>query len=376
MIKRMLILIWLMSLIAGAALFAQRSDSERIRREIKGLEAELETQKHLEKSILEKLEDSEHKLGLQKQLLNELERERVYTERRIRMVADSLEITQRGYNRLKGLVAFRMVSIYKRSKYADWAIITSVKSVNQFLVWLKYQKKIIESDRRDLRLLNEKKELIARQQEVLREEKQNKERKIRELSEAEEKLRRLVDSHQSALVSVRRDKKAIQQKLAKRLEAYRVLQGRLREVRTVAPGTYQGLRTNFAQKRGKLIWPVEGRVITKHGRQWNELDDTYVVNRSIEIETKGNETVRAAYDGIVLYIQWLRGLGNVVVVDHGKGYYTSYGQLELVLVENGQQLREGDLLGRIGGRQSLYGSRLEFGVWKEDRDYNPESWLR
>jgi murein DD-endopeptidase MepM/ murein hydrolase activator NlpD len=71
----------------------------------------------------------------------------------------------------------------------------------------------------------------------------------------------------------------------------------------------------------------------------------------------------------------MRGMGNLVLVDHGNGYFTVYGHLEQVNVNSGDQLASGEVLGILGDSKSLYGPVLHFQVWKESNHQNPATWL-
>jgi septal ring factor EnvC (AmiA/AmiB activator) len=69
-------------------------------------------------------------------------------------------------------------------------------------------------------------------------------------------------------------------------------------------------------------------------------------------------------------------MGNLVVEDHGDGFYTVYGYLDAVWVEAGQALEAGEPIGRVGDKNSLNGSMLNFQVWNTVNHVDPETWLR
>jgi len=72
----------------------------------------------------------------------------------------------------------------------------------------------------------------------------------------------------------------------------------------------------------------------------------------------------------------MRGMGNLVLVDHGEGYYTVYGYLDMVMVEKDKDVEVGAIIGRIGYEDNLYGSNLHFEIWKGENHFNPQTWLR
>jgi septal ring factor EnvC (AmiA/AmiB activator) len=102
---------------------------------------------------------------------------------------------------------------------------------------------------------------------------------------------------------------------------------------------------------------------------------TWTENLGVEIETAENNTVCAVAGGQVRRVDWLRGMGNLVFLDHG-GMYTIYGHLEEVYVNLGENVTAGKPLGKVGDRNSYYGSTLHFEVWKGRTAYDPEEWLK
>jgi len=349
----------------------------KIRKELNALEEELKAQDHLEKSALGRAEDTERKLGLQKKLIRELEFQRNETESGIRMVSDSLSRTTESYQRIRESVAQRLVNIYKRGKYADWQVLLSVHSLNQFMVWLKYQKMIVDADERNMRLLTEKQHAMESQNKRLASEYGRLETLISEKVQEERKMNQEMDSHRAALKRIHQDRASIQEKLNKKRVAYQDIQGRIEKEEAARKNLPSpSITTGFAGMKGKLDWPVEGKVVTRHGRQGNPIDPTYILMRGIEIRAESSASVRAVSDGIVIWIHWQGWMGYFVVLDHGDGYYSVYGHLELVLVNQGERVGKGNVLGRLGDQESLIGSLLDFQVWKGSEDEDPELWLR
>ena len=91
------------------------------------------------------------------------------------------------------------------------------------------------------------------------------------------------------------------------------------------------INSNFEKSKNNLNWPVKGKVISKFGKFKNPKTKTYTFNSGIEISTKKNTTVKAVSDGEIIKILWLRGYGNTIILEHGKGYYTVYSNLDKIL---------------------------------------------
>ncbi len=72
----------------------------------------------------------------------------------------------------------------------------------------------------------------------------------------------------------------------------------------------------------------------------------------------------------------MRGMGNIVLLDHGEGFYTVYGYLDMVMVDKDRDIAAGETIGRIGYEDNLYGPTLHFEIWKGENHYSPKTWLR
>lgn len=132
--------------------------------------------------------------------------------------------------------------------------------------------------------------------------------------------------------------------------------------------------TEFNLLKGKLIWPVKsGAVYRKFGENKNEKLNTVTLNYGIDIKSKPESEVLLVHDGVVSVIDWLPGYGSVVIVTHSKDFRTVYGHLSSINVKEGDRLKKGTILGRVG--ESLEGYILHFQIWNDRTNQNPEIWL-
>ena len=356
----------------------ERRSIQRVRREIQQLEAELKTKEEREKTLSEQVEDIERKIGLQRRLLEELEVQKKDKERSVQATAESLEKMTRSYQRLKQVVARRIVSMYKRGRIADWEALFSMRSLNQAMVLLKYQKRIVENDRRNLRLLQDKRATIQTQNHQLEVELLEKNRLIQESVEENRNLDEQKRSRKELLKRARQDRESIQKQLENKRMAFKAIEGRItreEEKRETSAERFGG--TRFAEIKGKMMWPVKGKVVSKYGIQRSLVFDKIEWrNWGIEIEAADRDEVRAVHRGYVLWLTWQRGMGNIVLLNHGDGYYTVYGHLDLVFVSSGDEVEEGEVIGRVGDREGLNGSNLNFGIYKGRKHVDPQTWLR
>ena len=142
-----------------------------------------------------------------------------------------------------------------------------------------------------------------------------------------------------------------------------------------APGdTASG--TGFAALRGRLSWPADGRVVAEYGPQVNPRFGTKTFRNGIDIEATEGSNIAAVFPGQVVYTGWFRGYGNLIIVDHGGEYYTIYAHAADIRVTEGDEVKQGQIIGTVGDTGSLQGPRLYFEVRHEGKPQDPTQWLR
>ncbi|HUM15264.1 MAG TPA: peptidoglycan DD-metalloendopeptidase family protein [Candidatus Nitrosotalea sp.] len=143
------------------------------------------------------------------------------------------------------------------------------------------------------------------------------------------------------------------------------------------PGDSPGVSgTGFASLRGRLSWPADGRVVGEYGPQVNPRFGTKTFRNGIDIEANEGSNIAAVFPGHVVYTGWFRGYGNLIIVDHGGEYYTVYAHAADIRVTEGDEVKQGQIIGTVGDTGSLQGPRLYFEVRHEGKPQDPAQWLR
>jgi len=364
-------------LIWASVLLSQESGSlSQIRREIRQLESQLKAKESYERSLLEQLEDIDRQAGLRRKLIRRLETERAQGQRAIAETERRLQDAIQGYEKLRELVAGRMVSMYKRGRILNWEALLTMSSLNQAVVWVKYQKRIMESDLRAMKQLQERQEAVRRERTLFQQKLKAQDDLIREKQSETEKLAGEKESRSRLLTQVRQEKAPLQEKIRLKRKAYQDIQNSINRAeaeRKRLPGKWDG--SQFRALKGKMKWPVQGKVVSNYGRVLDPVTRTYIQNYGVDIEGTSSEPVYAVCVGKVHLVTWLRSIGNIVMVTHGGGYYTVYGYLESVAVDVDDEVDENTIIGNVGEKGSLYGSNLHFELWNSVEHENPLKWL-
>jgi septal ring factor EnvC (AmiA/AmiB activator) len=128
----------------------------------------------------------------------------------------------------------------------------------------------------------------------------------------------------------------------------------------------------FAHLRGKLAWPVGGKLVARFG----EVRAGGVKWDGVLVATERGAPVRAVYGGRVIYADWLPGLGLLTIVDHGEGYMSLYGHNERLYKAAGERVNAGDTLGSAGDSGGSNRPELYFEIRKAGKAVDPRPWFK
>jgi septal ring factor EnvC (AmiA/AmiB activator) len=127
------------------------------------------------------------------------------------------------------------------------------------------------------------------------------------------------------------------------------------------------------KKKGKLPWPVKGKIV----RSFGPFQVKGVAQRSqgIDIETGEGTPVKSIYEGKVVFVNWMNGYGNTIIVDHGGGYYSVYGHLKKIDKAMGDKVSAKDTIARVGQSGDVIRPTLHFELRFHDKPQDPHTWL-
>jgi murein hydrolase activator len=128
----------------------------------------------------------------------------------------------------------------------------------------------------------------------------------------------------------------------------------------------------FGKLKGKLAWPVQGRLAGDYGQP---RDGGPVRWSGVLLEAGQGTQVRAVYRGRVAFADWLPGLGLLVVVDHGAGYMSLYGHNEALLKEPGDWVEPGEPIAQVGDTGGRARPGLYFEIRQNGEPVNPHAWI-
>ena len=127
--------------------------------------------------------------------------------------------------------------------------------------------------------------------------------------------------------------------------------------------------------KGALPWPADGQVISFFGRQKHPTFNTYVQRKGIEIRTTEGSFIHAVMPGTIVYADWLKGYGLVIILDHANGFFSLYAHASKILAKVGEQVADGHPIGETGDTGMIGENTLYFELREGAEPVDPLHWL-
>jgi len=193
----------------------------------------------------------------------------------------------------------------------------------------------------------------------------------RDLSQQRQKLQQLRASREQLLASLTQEIAGQNRQLAQ-LEADRArMEKVLQELqRALAKADLAITTQRFSRLKGRLNWPTQGKVVQAYGSRTHGVQSDGML-----IGANAGQAVSAVHNGRVVYSDWLRGYGLVLIIDHGDGYMSLYGHNQSLLKEVGDWVAAGERVAKVGDTGGQARSGLYFAIRHNGKPQNPQPWL-
>ena len=272
----------------------------------------------------------------------------------------------------------RSINIYKKKDSNLNNFIFSANSISQAIYRIKYYNVISDINRDVLTKLNttqlyneKKKQEINQLLNNVDDDKKSKEKELISLDQKEKYQKTLLQKLQKEKAYISSE---IQQQ-RKQIESLEKLRKQILEQKqqydTEQLKQLKRIKANIKEFQGKLIWPVDGKIVKDFGPQWNSKLNTTLYNPGIDIAANPTASVRAVFDGLVTTITFISGYGTTIIIDHNNGYFTVLTHLDNLLVSKNMLVKEGQKIGFISQDSNV----VHFEIWGDNKTLNPKEWL-
>ena len=382
--------------VATAALPARAQDSlEQARKhEIEDLKRQANEKRQAaaalkprENRAVGELRRTDRELGLTRRRLNNLQHRQQLLGAQLDVTRASLERSIASLAAHREKLSLRLRHMYEFGPARELEYLLSGQSFAQLMTRWDFLNMVAQQDRVLLEGVRAEKEQVEQNQQQLVGNIQDVQQNEKRTSRESDKLAKLRTQKAKTVVSIQTQRQQYEaaaaelertarriQSLLAQLERRRRQENEKARVEGRNPQPYSG---DFARGQGQLDWPVRGELVGHFGIETHPRFGTQIHNDGLDIAAAIGTPVRAVAKGRVDFANDdYEGMGGMIVLNHGDGYFTLYGHLNDVLVHNGQEVLPGAVIGRVGDAGSLKGPILHFEVRKGSAPLNPESWLR
>jgi len=318
-----------------------------------------------ETSILESLHTMETELYKKEKELKEMEARLGRTKERLQQTKNQIVTLNQGMERTKGELFSRLIALYKMKRIPPETFLLTSQSYLDLLRIDKFLRVIIHFDAHLIDTYRYQVALKSRYQEGLIQDQFQWERNISEVEKKKKEIEKVRKSKQALLKSIQNQKVVYQKvigELETRTKELQTLIDKLeREKSLLAYG-----KSKYETLKGKLTPPVQGKVISLFKEKGQN---------GIEIKASMGTEIRAILPGKVLYADWFKGFGNVVIIDHGDHMFTIYGYASELLKKEGDIISQGESIALVGSSGSLKGPCLYFEIRHQGKPQDPMHWI-
>ena len=354
--------------------FEQRLN--RINAQIKELKVRLDAETQKESSVLSSLA----KINLNKSLVErELAAQNVELERGradLAVIQGNIRTIRAGIDQERESIEKTVVTLYKFGRVDFFQFLLQARDIETYAAESKHlsllargQDAMVAEYLASLDKLREAESALESKQTDLAEMARAAKLKRQELETEARKSSTLVQE-------IRKNRTTYQQTLTELSESAEELQRLMNKIiaqEWVLPAAFVPLY----EQKGRLPWPLEGRVITAFGFEQHPEFRTVVMNKGVEISpAKDKSLILSVHAGKVVFADYFEGYGNLLIIDHGMTYYTLYGHCSEFLAAVGDMVRTGQPVAVVGDTGSLKGECLYFEVRYKTKALDPLQWLK
>jgi len=363
-------LIFLLLLSQSLCLAATDNDQQlrKVQSKIKAVSGNLSRLKKQQGDASSELKHIEKQYGKISQNLARLNKQVTQKQQRINEIHKEIKIQQRWLDTQKSHLSGQIKAAYALGHQEQLKLLFNLNDSSRSSRVMTYYQYFNKARLNKLQHINASLQLLS----TLEVEKQLEKQKIAELAQQKntekQKLKKSTSQRKSLLKKIKKDYKSKSSQLTKLKKNERQLLGlitALQQAKTPQlPSSFSSLP--FSKLKGKLPWPVSGKIIKSFSRQ----------SDGVLISAKEGRNVRAVAHGQIVFSNWFKGYGLLVIIKHDKNYMSLYAFNQSLYKEKGTWVEAGEIIstaGKSGGRDK---TGLYFEIRKKNKPLNPKKWCK
>jgi septal ring factor EnvC (AmiA/AmiB activator) len=395
---KLFILLFLIPFLASSAW------SANAKRQLQGIKKEIREKKRLitkttrvESAVSSELAKIDKSLQSKERSLSVLNRDMKSAEQGLDKTRSEIDTVVKDVETRKKLLQNRLVAVYKAGEVGNIRFLFSSESLPKMLENLRYMKALLENDRQMVAEYNVRIRKLQELKASMEQEVRRKENLKKIIMLKKQEIEAEKEHKASFLLKVREDKKAYIASLQELEANSRRLQSIVEKLeaasrkrytaktrrQSVQPDSKGGTpfvppptSTGFGSQKGRLSLPTQGRIVGTFGRHKHPEFNSYTISNGISIAAPIGADVRSIYAGTIVFSDYFKGYGNMVIVDHGDGFFSLYAHNSKIYKRVGSNVEKNELLASVGDVDSTLGSFLYFEIRYQGKPIDPAPWVR
>jgi len=348
---------------------------KRIKAQIERERGELESKVREQNKILGELELIEKRARLYSQKIMELKKQQVLIQGRIRSLEQEIQKLKARLEAQKQLLARRLRARYEMGEVGTLEVLFSSEQISDLVLRDEYLGRVYEQDQSLIDQYEQGLSELGRRKKELSEKQVELEANLEAAKWALEQLEVMKQNKKDLLERVKLEKQSHLSALSELEDAQRELEEQLKKIEDQNRPLAARPETAAQPPLTRFCLPTLGRVEEKFGQLTDPKFGTKTMHKGIDLSADFGQLVRAVHGGQVVFADWFRGYGNLVIIDHNNGYYSLYAHLDRMDKAAGEPVKKGQVIGSVGDTGSLKGPFLYFELRHHTEAIDPEKYL-
>ena len=390
-----------------------KEDLQGVKKQIKEKKSLISQTQKVETKVSGELQQIQRSLAEKQSSLVVLGRDLAGVEKGIGKTLGEIERERLDAEKKRLQINRRLAALYKAGDTGTLRVFFSSESFPQMTENLRYMRSVLDNDRKLFVQYNENLDRLKHLKLRLEQDAARKEGLRRSMEAKKREVEQEKSRKATYLVKVRQDKQGhlaslkeleananrlqsmfqmLEARNKKALEARRkALEGRNRKAYS-AKTHGNGAKGSTAQselpppllvpdkglgaQKGRLSLPVKGNIVDRFGRHKHPDFDSFTFSNGISVAAPAGAPIHAVFDGEVIFADYFKGYGNMIIVDHGGGFFSLYAHASSVVKKVGSKVARNDVLASVGDMDSAKGPMLYFEIRYQGKPVDPAPWFR
>ena len=365
------------------------NDLLKIQKEINQLDRNIEKNKKAKKDLSSELKQKERKISKTKKELYKIKKKFKSNKKKIKNLNNRLLKLKKEIKVKKKSLSSRLYQAYTRGNpgylqmYLDGINPSQISRESYYIGYYSKQQDIeIKSIKKAYKKIEVTKKLTNKTLKKITSLKKRKEKNAKNLQKQKREKAKVIKKINKKLLSQKKNKQKLIKNEKKLTTIFKALikkikvnntKKRSKEIKadnkSIPDSKFDGI--DFKKLKRKLKLPVKGKIIHKFN---SKRKDTGVAWKGLFIRAKEGSEVYAVASGKVVFSDWIKGFGNIIIIDHGKGYMSLYGNNSSLLEETNAIVNGGSVIAIVGNSGGNTTNGLYYELRKNSKPFNPLKW--